>query len=136
MPITLVDRPEYNLFIFSHKGEIPDNEFLDFYRQFFKGDKFDTSRKLLIDLREADSRPRNPGTLHQFAVFVRGHLKDPPARPKVAVVAPRSLSFGLARMYQSYADSVPWDYVVFRAIDAALAWLKVPEDIIDFGEKT
>jgi hypothetical protein len=136
MPIILDDRPEYNLFIFTHKGEIPDSEFLEFYSRFFKGDTFDQARRLLIDLREADSKPRNPGTLHQFAIFVREHLKGSPTRPKVAVVAPKSLSFGLARMYQSYSDSVPWEYVVFKTIDVALAWLDVPEDLINTGEKT
>ena len=135
MPIILEDRPEYNLFIFTHKGEVPDDEFLEFYSQFFHGNTFDPARKLLIDLREADSKPRNPGTLHQFAIFIREHLKDSPTRPKVAVVAPKDLSYGLARMYQSYADSVPWDYVVFRAIDAALAWLDVSEDLINYGGK-
>ena len=136
MPIILDTRPEYNLFIFTHKGEIPDNEFLEIYSRFFKGDTFDPASELLIDLREADSRPRNPGTLHRLAVFVRENLKDSPARPKIAVLAPKSLSFGLARMYQSYSDSIPWEYVVFRTIDAALAWLNVPEDLLNIGENT
>ena len=34
-------------------------------------------------------------------------------------------------MYQVYADEVPWDFVVFRAVDAALAWLGLPEDLMD-----
>ena len=133
MPITLEHKPEHKLIIFTHKGEISDDEFLDFYCNHFKDETFDPAMKLLIDLREADSRPRNPGTLLQFAIFIREHLKDSPAHPKVAVVAPKSLSFGLARMYQSYAESVPWEYVVFRAVDAALAWLDVPENLIDNG---
>lgn len=135
MPITLNAKPEHSLIVFTHIGEISDNEFLDFYWQFFQGDTLDPSKKLLIDLREADSRPRSSGTLHQFAGFVKEHLNNASTPPKVAVVAPKSLSFGLARMYQSYVDSVPWDFVVFRAIDAALAWLDVPEDLLDLERK-
>lgn len=136
MPITLDARPEHSLIIFTHTGEIPDNEFLEFYWRHFMDDTFDQSLKVLIDLREADSRPRNPETLRQFAGFVQQHFNNPSTPPKIAVVAPKSLSFGLARMYQSYSESVSWDFVVFRAIDAALAWLDVPEDIFESGEKT
>ena len=135
MPITINTIPEHNLVIFSHTGEIPDNEFIEFYGRHFQGDTFDSNKKLLIDLREADSRPRNPDTLRQFAEFVKEHINDPAKPPKVAIVAPKSLTFGLARMYQAYTDTVPWEFVVFRAIDAALAWLNVPEDIIDYGGK-
>lgn len=136
MPITIIRRPEQKLIIITHTGEISDSEFLEFYWRFFQGEKFDPDLKMLIDLREADSRPRGSDTLRQFAGFVKEHFNNPPTPPKVAVVAPKSLTFGLARMYQSYADSVPWDFVVFRAVDAALAWLDVPEDIIgDAGDK-
>jgi hypothetical protein len=34
-------------------------------------------------------------------------------------------------MYEVFADSVPWDFTVFRAIDAALAWLNLPEDLVE-----
>jgi hypothetical protein len=136
VPITLNARPEHNLIIFTHTGEISDDDFLDFYRQHFKDDTFDPSTKILVDLRKADSRPRNPEALRKFAGFVIEHMSNPSTPPKVAVVAPKALTYGLARMYQSYTEPVPWDFVVFRAIDAALAWLDVPEGIIDdSGEK-
>ena len=131
MPITYNRKPEHNLIIFTHKGEVSDNEFLEFYRRFFQDNTFDSSLKVLTDLREADSRPRSTSTLRQFAGFIGEHFDDSKIPPKVAVVAPKSLSFGLARMYQSYAASVPWEFVVFRALDAAFAWLDVPENLFD-----
>ena len=134
MPITLNIIPENNLIIFTHIGEISDNEFLDYYWRIFRADTFDPSKKVLIDLHEADSRPRSPDTLRQFAGFVKEHFANSSIPTKVAIVAPKALAFGLARMYQAYTDTVAWDLVVFRAVDAALAWLNVPEDII--GGKT
>ncbi len=130
MPITIKSISEYNLVIITHTGEIKDDEFLEFYSRHFKGEIYGPSKKALIDLREADSRPRNPETLRQLAGFVMEHFNNSSEPPKVAVIAPKSLTFGLARMYQSYTDSMPWEFVVFRAVDAALAWLNVPEDII------
>ena len=130
MPITSKIIPESNLIIFTHIGGISDNEFLDYYWQVFKANTFDPTKKALIDLRKADSKPRSTDTLRQFSGLVKGHIKNSSLPAKIAIVAPKALTFGLARMYQAYTDTVSWDLVVFHAIDAALAWLKVPEDIV------
>jgi hypothetical protein len=52
-------------------------------------------------------------------------------KPKVAVVAPEDVSYGLARMYEGFTNDVPWEFVVFRAAAAALAWLGLPENLMD-----
>jgi hypothetical protein len=70
-------------------------------------------------------------TIEFDAEFVEQTFSKSSTIPKVAVVAPKDLSFGLARMYQVFANSVPWNFVVFRAMDAALAWLRVPEDLMN-----
>jgi len=129
MPIAIETRPAENLIVLVHTGLVPDDEFLAFYRRLYESDDFDPAMNQLVDLREADSGPRSPEALRQFASFVRTRLNDLPSRPKVAVVAPKALSFGLARMYEAHADAVPWDFTVFRSLDAALAWLGVPEDL-------
>jgi hypothetical protein len=133
--IEFLARPEYNLGILVHKGRIPDDEFLTFYKSLFESDSFDLSMNLLVDLREADSGPRSPEVLRKFAEFMRVTLANVTVRPRVAVIAPKDLSFGLARMYEVLADSVHWDFVVFRVMDAALAWLGVPEDLMNSGNK-
>ena len=130
MTINSCVRPEHNLVILAHVGETTDDEFLAFYKSLFECDSFDLSMNLLVDLREADSSHRSSGALHRVAEFVREALGDVTTTPKVAVVAPRDISFGLARMYELFADSVPWDFVVFRSMETALAWLRVPEDLI------
>jgi hypothetical protein len=38
-------------------------------------------------------------------------------------------------MYEAFADSIPWDFVVFRAVDTALAWLRAPQDLLDNLDK-
>jgi len=130
MPIELHIRPEHHLVILVHVGATPDDEFLAFYRSLYESDTFDSSMNQLVDLRQADSQSRSPEVLRQFAGFIKSTLEDDGVYPKIAVVAPRDLSFGLARMYQAFAASVPWDFAVFRAMDAALAWLGLPEDLM------
>jgi len=131
MPITYHFKPELNLVVIAHTGSIPDSEFLDSYRALYADDRFDLSMDQLVDLRCTDSSPRSPSTLRQFANFVLHQHIDCTVRSKVAVVAPKDISFGLARMYEIFTDTAPWDFVVFRAADAALAWLGAPENLLD-----
>ena len=135
MPITYQVRREHHLILLVHIGTIPDDEFLAFYKSLYENDRIDPLMNLLVDLRQADSTPRSPDVLRQFAQFIQAKLKEVPEQPKVAVVAPEDLSFGLARMYEIFSYSVPWDFEVFRTMDDALAWLGLPEDFINGPEK-
>ncbi len=131
MPITYSTHPEHNLIILVHTGIIPDEEFLTFYKGLYQSDPSFTSMDHLVDLREADSSPRSSDVLHKFADFMQPFFESLTTRPKVAVVAPRDLSFGLARMYEALADAIPWDFTVFRNTDTALAWLGLPENLMN-----
>ena len=131
MPLKYHIRPEYNLIILVHIGTIPDDEFINFYKSLYEKDPLLTTMNHLVDLRQTDSTPRSSSVLSQFAEFMKGRVTETAERPKVAVVAPKDLSFGLARMYEVFADQVKWDFVVFRDIDAALAWIGLPEDFIN-----
>ena len=122
-------KPELNLAVFVHTVNVPDDDFLSFYESFFQGDSFKPPMNLLVDLRETSSISRSPEALLRFSQFVETQLADIADSMKVAVVAPKDLSFGLARMYEILSDSVHWNFVVFRAMDAALAWLGMPEDL-------
>jgi hypothetical protein len=137
MPIESYPVPEHNMAVFVHTGRVPDEEFMSFYKSFFESDTFDPPMKILVDLRETSSSTRSPETLLNFAEVAKGKLADIESSTKVAVVAPKDLSFGLARLYEILSDSVNWSFVVFRSMDAASAWLGLPEDpTIRPGEKS
>jgi hypothetical protein len=131
MPITFHFKPEAKLIICVHTGKVQDDEFMMRYKSIFEEKMFTPGTNLLIDLRQTDSSPRSSEGLRRFADFAKSKLAGAGMRPKVAVVAPTDLSFGLARMYEAFADSIPWDFVMFRAVDAALAWLRAPQDLMD-----
>jgi hypothetical protein len=122
--------PEHRVTVFTHTGSVPDDEFLSFYQSAFENKRFDVSMNYLIDLRETDSSPRTADALGVLAESIRPYMRDVDTRPKVAVIAPRALSFGLARMYGAMADVIPWTFVVFRDAEAACAWLGLPEHVI------
>ena len=125
MPITAHFRPEANLIVLVHAGVVSDDEFVSSYKAIYEDVRFDKSSKILVDLRHTESSVRSSATLRRFAEFMELKFKDISVHPKVAVVAPEDVSFGLARMYQVFSHKVQWEFQVFRSTEKALAWLAV-----------
>lgn len=131
MPITYELRPDDRVVVFVHSGTVPDDEFISFYKTFFENTQFDKSFNLLVDLRQTDSSIRSTEALQQFAEYILQHYANIADRPKIAVVAPEDIAFGLARMYEAFSGLVPWEFVVFRTAESALAWLGLPENLLE-----
>jgi hypothetical protein len=131
MPITYRLRSDEKLVILVHRGIVTDEEFLSFYRTLYEENRFDNSLDLLVDLRQTESASRSAGALSEFAEFIRNHFSSTTAGPKVAVVAPKDISFGLARMYEAMSGDVPFEFAVFRTSGEALSWLGMSESLID-----
>jgi hypothetical protein len=131
MPIEYLFKEDERLVVIIHVGVVPDDEFLASYEGLFGDDRYDKTFNLLVDLRRADSAVRSQQALRQFADFAQGQYTDADETTKVAVVAPKDVSFGLARMYEVFSHNVPWEFVVFRSADAALAWLGMAENLLD-----
>jgi hypothetical protein len=131
MPIRSINKPEDNLVIIVHEGAVEDDEFEKFYREFYEDGSFDKSSDLLVDLHKTLSSVRSATALTRLAYFLKKQYEDVTSNPKVAVVAPKDVSFGLARMYEAFSSDIEWDFVVFRSARAALAWLGQPDELID-----
>jgi hypothetical protein len=135
MPITFNFRAESNLVICTQKGAIPDEELVTSYKSLFDHELFANNMNLLVDLRSSISVPRSTEALIQFGQFTKAHFTKTERRPKIAVVAPNDLTFGLARMYQGHIAEGDFDFATFRAPDTASAWLGVPEHLLDNAEE-
>jgi hypothetical protein len=131
MPITCHCRQDQKLTIFLHTGIVSDEEFLSFYRAFYEDPRVDKTHDLLVDLRQAESTARSSAALKTFADFARSHTPAVSPRPKIAVIAPAAVSFGLARMYEAFSALVPADFTVFKDAADALAWLEAPATVMD-----
>ena len=131
MPIQYQIKPDEKLVILVHIGTVNDDEFLSFYKALYENPQFDISYNQLVDLRKTESSVRSTAALREFANIAEQYYSDVSAQPKIAVVAPEDISFGLARMYEVFSDSVPWKFSVFRDIDTALEWLGVSKKLID-----
>jgi len=77
----------------------------------------------LGDMRQAKgSGSRSSDFLRELSALVKKQYAETNVHPKMAIIAPEDVTFGIARMYEVFADDIPRDLVVFRAFDAALAW--------------
>jgi len=130
VPIRHVIRSDLGLALSVHTGTITDEEFLESYRTLLEDPRYDLGYSRLVDLRRTDSSSRSSDALRSIVAYMKRRYEGVEVAPKTAVVAPRDISFGLARMYQAYSDLAPGDVVVFRAVDAALAWLGIPDDAL------
>jgi hypothetical protein len=119
-----------------HQGLTTDESFLEFYTMFYRNDEVDRSYNQLIDLRSATSSNRSPQALQQLAEMTKQSRIGDESTPKIAVVAPERLTFGLARMYDAYSDLISWKFVIFRHISAAVAWLHLSETLSQRIETT
>ena len=124
MPIIIEFVPERDLVRASHHGVVPDEEFRKAYTGLFSDERFKSCPNMLVDLSSTDSSVRTSGELEGFAAMAALRLSDSDRRHKIAVVAPKDISFGLARMCQAFTRSISWDFVVFRDSDAAETWLQ------------
>jgi len=79
-------------------------------------------RLLLWDLRAIREAPQSIEELRQAAEFVRT-TREIFGDGRVAILVTSDLDFGLARLFQAFADGSGIAYEVFRDYDAARAWV-------------
>ena len=92
--------------------------------------EFEPSFSQLIDLRAVTKfqvTTEEIRSLTNVTVFDQGVRR--------AIVAPSDLSFGLARMYQSFAIDLGHEIEVFRDFYAACEWLRISPECIEKIEK-
>ena len=130
MPIIFDFKPEYNLVVSRQVGTIDDEEFQNSYRSLFEDTGFKPSTNLLVDLRQADSSRRSQEAIQGFARYMKEWVQKVAKKSRVVVIAPKDVSFGLARMYEAYSESAHIEFAVFREAGAALEYLGIPEDAL------
>jgi len=135
MPIVHRIESEHRLTISVHIGEVDDTEFLASYQAIFQDPAFDPAYDHLADLRRTNSTTRSPEAVKEFARLVRDCCAGLDISFRTAVVAPNDLTYRYARLYYSFAIGIPGDFVVFRTLDTALAWLGLEPEFFEEFEK-
>ena len=107
------------VFCHSWTGHISASE----VREFRSIAKSAVARDSLVDLTEVTSSDITPSTLRSFA-------QEPVSRQRIAIVAPKPARFGMARMFQAFANlkMKSTKVAVFWTREEAMSWLREGND--------
>ena len=79
--------------------------------------------ELLVGLGDVSVLDVSTDSVHEAVGRVREHVDSKLEEGKLAIIAPRDLLFGMARMYEILRDGSPVEVRVFRDRDEARSWL-------------
>jgi hypothetical protein len=85
----------------------------------------------IVDYRSVQKFEPKRGDIQRIADRLHGAARA----TRIAVIAPRDLIYGMARMFDlSLPDGSPWIIHVVRSVDEALAWLGEELPGVDVSE--
>ena len=88
-------------------------------------DRIRDLRFALVDMRRATSVEASTDEIRFFAYQDRRIAAVTPSGLLVAVVAEQPLAYGLARMWEAFADEIAWETQAFWSGAAAETWLRM-----------
>ncbi len=105
---------------FTVTGPLRPDELRDTLAELYATHPPELPRRFFWDLRGADI-DWSSDEIRSFAGWVRANRL--PGDGRTAVVVDRDFHFGLARMYEVFSADLPVEFVVFRDVEAATAWM-------------
>ncbi len=121
-----------NLAIFSCTEELEFVELCDGLEKLTSHPGFAGIKKVIVDLTYESCRDTSNEEVERNAAVTLAALQNKPF--KIAIVAPHDLTFGLCRMFISYADTC--EIEVFRNHREACAWLQVVDRLVENSSQT
>ena len=123
-------QPSKNFSLVVFEGKISPAEEAQALNDFAMQPDIDLSLDILVDRSGATMTVRASDVQPQLELAKRS-FNLPDSRPRMAIVAPEEVDFGMSRMLQLNAgDKGPHEIMVFRDLDSACLWLKIAEDEI------
>jgi hypothetical protein len=123
MAISIKVYPEDNLMLSVHDGVVDDKSFIKTYEDLFKKHEAATKMNKLVILKDTSSEHRSPQALRVIIAFIEKY--SPKIKPKIAIVATKEVSFGMARMYQAFTE--PYPILVTKDFEEACTFLNIRE---------
>jgi hypothetical protein len=122
MPLSYHIDADSGMLLVVGEGNISQSERLAAMRGWLRDPEFRPGLNTLCDFSAASSTP-TMSELYEIVSIVERHSREI-GKKKLAVIAPRPVTFGVARQFQTLADSGPLDVGVFKDRRAALGWLR------------
>ncbi len=124
MTIHFAVNPSDTYFVSTLTGKVRDTDLVEAYRDFLDSGPWHAGLMELVDLEGADLSEVTADGLRKLTEVMTSSLDAENATVATAIYAPHDLPFGLARMYQAFADESPESVRVFRDLDEARTWIE------------
>ena len=121
MPVSYHIDADAGMLLIVGKGFITQSERLSAIEAWLRDPDFRPGLNTLCDFSEATSAPTTK-ELREILAVIDEHA-EAIGKKKLAMIAPRPVTFGVARQFQSLADFGPFDVEVFKDRRTALGWL-------------
>jgi hypothetical protein len=123
MPISYRIDPERNLVLTTASGILTDDDVLQHKAHLVQDPAFQPGMKELSDIRGIDRLEVTPAGVR---AMVQQDERDGArvASHQLALVLSKDVAYGMARMYQTLAESKMGSVGVFRDAAEAIAWLQ------------
>jgi hypothetical protein len=125
MPIDIKDSDNGLGVIFTGRGIVTENEYLDIYKKHLTQDqdKFQKYRYSLNDWTEVTEVEISSDAITQIARLCMNAAKINPDLV-VTNTANKTITFGLSRMWEFLADETKWEIMVFRNREDTEDWIR------------
>ena len=124
MPIEIKVFKKENYFISTWSGKITDSEAIQMFKEFYTSPEWVPGMHELADISQLDFSSISSDGLIKMAKFNQMKLEEHNVTNiKAAVYSPHDLQFGMARVYEVWADESPENIKVFRDFNEAKNWL-------------
>ena len=131
MPVYYTVDSELQVVFVIHLGVVDDDEVLTANEKLRLDPQVTPEHSYFVDLREARSELRSTEALERLGERSRQWPSDPSSNSRVVVLAPRDISYGLARMFEVYSGAAENKFGVFRDLHEAADWLGIPISAIE-----
>jgi hypothetical protein len=121
MPVTCEIDSEAGLVRTTFRGQVDIEEVVRALEDVLHRPDFRPGLNGIVDLREGDidTQARDVKRLATMMERYRAQI----GKSRTAIVVARDVTYGMARMYQAYAESTSIETMVFRSLDDAHRWL-------------
>ena len=122
MPIDLrIDRDAGILYT-TIRGEVTVDEIVDAFNKLFQSPDFRPGLSGLADLRESRITSSLSNVRRLAELMIENRDRIGPSR--TAIVVDSDIDYGMARMFEVFAEQSMAETQVFKDIDQAMIWLK------------
>lgn len=110
--------------VVSHRasGELSLREIRETFQATVRDPAFRSGMRVLWDLREATLTSLDEAGIRSL-LELNSRYQEERGAGRSAIVVSRDVDYGIARMFQTYAEDLPWETRVYRDHAEAVAWI-------------